>query len=75
MSDLPEVSQVTEIKPDCKYIIEVPASMSQDNFRATVEQIREWWKSGESILLLGGGLTLKKVESEPLVSQSENTPQ
>lgn len=75
MSDAPQASQVIEIKPDCKYIIEVPASMSQEYFRATVDQIREWWKSGESILLLGGGLTLRKVESEPLVSQSENTPQ
>lgn len=68
MSDLPDVSQVVEIKPDCKYIIEVPVYMDQDNFRTVVDQVSDWWSSDEPFFIIGGGLTLKKVEGKPSVS-------
>lgn len=74
VSDLPQVSQVVEIKPDCKYIIQMPAWVDQEQFRSMVDVLNEWWDSPHPIFLLAGGVTLVKVtkvnEQKPLVSQS-----
>lgn len=75
MSDAPQVSQVVEIKAGCKYIIEVPAWVDDDQARKMHKAIYEWWNGSEPLFIIGGGLMLTKVEDKPIVSKGEQVIQ
>ena len=56
-----EQKQVIEIVPDGKYIILAPQATQAETQRL-IDAIDEWCKSDYPFLVLGGNLTLKRVD-------------
>ena len=54
--------QVVEIMPDAKYVILVPERVPMREMEYMRERIEQWQKSGDQFLILGGGLTLKRID-------------
>jgi hypothetical protein len=62
MSDEPEVEQVIEINLNAKYVLVFNEKLTMSDSAQIRKILFEWLQSDEQFLVLGGDVTLKRID-------------